>query len=148
MIDRLSRDRLVEALRQYVLGRITNVTLDDIELDDSDHGAVAVKQAAWHLYDDLHEHKAVDNFYIDKKERKEIARWIVFLQSDEEYIWSKMSILDFTFSMLTFGLYRKIQQNRWKSVGDLSVWPFNSQIDLKKATAKPRLLAGKAQKTT
>jgi hypothetical protein len=144
MIDRPSRDKLAEALRQYVSGRITNDTLDDIKVDERDNGAVAVKEAAWYLYDDLHEHKAVDGFYIDKKDRKEIARWIVFLQSDEEYIWPKMSILDFILSMLTFGLYRKIQLNRWKKIGDLSVWPFGSENELRKATAKPKLFAGKA----
>jgi len=69
MVDRLSRDKLAEALRQYVSGRITNDTLDDIKVDKKDHGAVAVKEAAWYLYDDLHEHKAMDNFYIDKKDR-------------------------------------------------------------------------------
>ena len=144
MIDRTSRDKLAEALRQYVSGRITNDTLDDIEVDKRDHGAVAVKQTAWYLYDDLHEHKAVGNFYIDKKDRKEIARWIVFLQSDEEYIWPKMSILDFILSMLTFGLYRKVLQKRWEKSGDLSSWPFGSKDDLSKSAALPKLLAGKA----
>jgi hypothetical protein len=33
MIDRPSRDKLAEALRQYVSGRITNDTLDDIKVD-------------------------------------------------------------------------------------------------------------------
>ena len=144
MIDRPSRDKLAEALRQYVSGRITNDTLYDIKVDERDNGAVAVKEAAWYLYDDLHEHKAADGFYIDKKDRKEIAIWIVFLQSDEEYIWPKMSIPDFILSMLTFGLYRKIQLNRWKKIGDLSVWPFGSENKLRKATAKPKLFAGKA----
>ena len=144
MVDRSSRDKLAEALRQYVSGRITNDTLDDIKVDKKDHGAVAVKEASWYLYDDLHEHKAVESFYIDNKGRKEIARWIVFLQSDEEYIWPKMSILGFILSMLTFGLYRKMQQKRWKKVGDLSVWPFGSKNDLNKAIVKPKLLAGKA----
>jgi len=46
--------------------------------------------------------------------------------------------------MLTFGLYRKMQQKRWKKVGDLSSWPFGSKNALKKATVKPKLLAGKA----
>lgn len=144
MVDRSSRDKLTEALRQYVSERITNDTLDDIKVDKRDHGVVAVKDAAWHLYDDLHEHKAVESFYIDNKGRKEIARWIVFLQSDEEYIWPKMNIIDLILSILTFGIYRKRQLNRWKKVGDLSVWPFGSKNDLKKAIAKPKLLAGKA----
>lgn len=142
MIDKVSRDKLAEALRQYVSGRITNYTLDDIKVDKRDHGAAEIKLAAWYLYDDLHEHKALDSFYIDKENRKEIARWIVFLQSNEEYIWPKMKIVDMLLSILTFGLYGKVIQKRWKKLGDTSVWPFDSDKKLKKALEKPRLLAG------
>lgn len=56
MIHRDSRNRLAEALRHYVSGRITNDELDDVEVDWRDRGAVAVKQMAWQLYDDLRTH--------------------------------------------------------------------------------------------
>ncbi|WP_373034219.1 hypothetical protein [Sulfurovum sp.] len=143
MIDRSSRDKLAEALRQYVSGRITNDVLDDIVIDKRDNGAVAVKSAAWYLYDDLHEHKATDRFYIGKKERKEIARWILFLQSDQEYIWPETSMLDSLLIILTFGLYKRVVLRRWSQVGDASVWPFGSQEELKKSASNPKLLAEK-----
>lgn len=148
MIDRASRDKLAEALRQYVSGRITNDTLDSIEINKKDYGAIAVKDATWYLYDDVHEHKAINKFYINQKDRKDIARWIVFLQSNEEYIWPKMGIKDMLFVMLTFGLYKKVINSRLNKVGDLSVWPFRSKNELKKASSKPKLLIGKAYNTS
>jgi len=38
MIDRISRDRLAETLRQYVSGRVTNDTLDDLKINNEDYG--------------------------------------------------------------------------------------------------------------
>ncbi len=37
MIDRTSRDKLAETLRQYASGRVTNYTLDDLQIDNKDH---------------------------------------------------------------------------------------------------------------
>lgn len=143
MIDRTSRDKLAEALRQYASGRITNYAFDDIDVDKRDLGAVEVKHAVWHLYDDLYEHKAVNNFYINKNARKEIARWIVFLQSDKEYIWPKMSVIDMLLSVLTFGFYGKLLQKQWGKMGDSDAWPFIDKNELNKVISKPKLLAGK-----
>ncbi len=86
MIDRPSRDKLAEALRQYVSGRITNDTLDDIKVDERDNGAVAVKEA---VYNDLHEHKAVDGFYIDKKDQRKLIRLDIEEVMDEMYLLYK-----------------------------------------------------------
>jgi hypothetical protein len=37
MIDRISRDKLAETLRQYTSGRITNDTLDDLKINNEDY---------------------------------------------------------------------------------------------------------------
>ena len=56
MIHRESRDRLAEALRQYVSGRITNDDLDSVDVDWRDRGAIAIQCMAWQLYDDMRTH--------------------------------------------------------------------------------------------
>ncbi|MDR2690346.1 MAG: hypothetical protein LBB76_11400 [Azoarcus sp.] len=103
MIDRESRDALAQALRHYVAGLITNDDLDDIVVTvlcdaRSDRGVVAVAEMAWTLYDDLHKHRATGKHALDKEGRHEVARWIAFLYSDEEYFWPEFSFIGVHFS--------------------------------------------------
>ena len=79
MIHRESRDRLAEALRQYVSGRITNDELDDVEIDWRDRGAIAVKEMAWQLYDDMRTHYVEGDLGKCSEGRRTIARWVIFL---------------------------------------------------------------------
>jgi hypothetical protein len=93
MIHRQSRRRLALALRRYAATRITNVQLDEIDVDWRDRGAVAVKEMAWGLYDDLYTHKAVGRHALNRDVRRMVARWVVFLMSDEEYLWPEYSFI-------------------------------------------------------
>jgi hypothetical protein len=98
MVHRASRNKLAEALRQYVSGRITNDDLDDIQVDWRDNGAVAIKERSWLLYDDTYNHRATGKHALTGPARTEIARWILFLHSDREYTWPQYS-----FSQSTIG---------------------------------------------
>ena len=73
-------------LRQYVSGRVSNDTLYDLKINSEDFGVQAIKHASWFLYDDLYEHKANGKHRIEKDSRHEVSKWIVFFQSDEEYL--------------------------------------------------------------
>lgn len=136
MIDRESRDKLAEALRQYTSGRITNDNLYEIDIKLSDNGVHAVNQAAWGLYDDFHEHKAVGDYYLDTSAKHEIARWILFLQTNNEYLWEPFTLKDTLLSFITLGYYSK---KFYKKIDD-TIWPFNTQADLDKALQNPNLL--------
>ena len=138
MVDRISRDKLAETLRQYVSGRITNDTLDDLNINNEDFGVKAIKHASWFLYDDLYEHKAIGRNKIEKENRYNISKWILFLQSDEEYLWPRPSIFDNIISMLTFGLYN----NHSKSDGHKEAWPFYKTDELNNALKKPKFFSG------
>jgi len=139
MIDRISRDKLAETLRQYTSGRITNDTLDDLKINNEDYGVLAVKEASWFLYDDLYQHKAVGKNSIDKDNRHEVSKWIIFLQSDEEYLWPRPSIIQKISSILTLGLYKlKTLSNEEKEA-----WPFYTNESLENALKKPKLFSGK-----
>ena len=148
MIDRVSRDKLATALRQYVSGRITNDDLDGIVVDWRDSGAVAVKERAWCLYDDLHDHKAVGKYHLDRAARDEIARWIVFLHSNVEYTWPRYSfdqIINWPMKLLTLGWWEKNRERifeQFKAAGDYSVWPFVTKEDFETALENPRYLVG------
>ena len=151
MIHRESRDRLALALRQYVSGRITNDDLADVIVDWRDRGAVYVYEMAWGLYDDMSVHHATGSHYLNEEARKVIARWIVFLHSDEEYIWPEYSfiqIVNWPMNILTFGWWERNKQKRWEQfleAGDFDVWPFCDKNQLQKAIKRPRLLAKNAE---
>jgi len=136
MIDRKSRDMLSETLRQYISGRVTNDTLYNLEIKSEDRGIWAIRHAAWFLYDDLYEHKAVGKHAIKGKYRDEVSKWIVFLQSDQEYLWPSM--FQRFLSVLTLKFF-KINKS------DKEVWPFFTKKDFNKALKNPKLLNKKVQ---
>ena len=148
MIHRESRNILAEALRHYVSGQITNDDLDCVDVDWRDRGAVVVKEMAWQLYDDNYTHKARGNHNLDRKARKEIARWIAFLYSDTEYIWPEYSfiqIINWPLNLITFGRWEKMKRRKWEQfleAGDFDVWPFCRREELEAVLRRPKLLAG------
>ena len=151
MVDRTSRDGLAEALRQYVSGRITNDDLACVEVDWRDRGAVAVYGMAWGLYDDTYSHRATERHQLDKRARKEIARWIAFLYSNQEYIWPEYSfiqIVNWPLNLLTLGWWERMKRRKWEQfleAGDFEVWPFCKEEDLKRVLPHPNLLSGPRQ---
>jgi hypothetical protein len=150
VIHRESRDRLAQALRQYVSGHLSNDELDDVEVDWRDRGAVAVKEMAWGLYDDTRHHYVEGRSPRGSVGRKTVARWIAFLHSCEEYIWPEYSflqIVNWPMNLLTFGWWERMKRRKWEQfleAGDLDVWPFCRREDLEAAIRKPKLLAGRA----
>ena len=148
MIHRESRKVLAEALRHYVSGQITNDDLDSVEVDWRDRGAIAVKEMAWSLYDDLEQHKATEKHYLNDEARREIAKWVVFLHSDNEYLWPEYSfiqIINWPMNILTLGWWERMKKKKWEQfleAGEYEAWPFCSKAELKKAVSKPRLLRG------
>lgn len=149
MVDRPSRNLIALRLRQYVSGRVTNDDLDDAmwEIAD-DRGAVAVSEMAWRLYDDTTKHRATGRHYLSAEARREISRWILFLDTDLEYEWpdySFVSIDPLFLSFFTFGIAGMVHNRRWRSfsaAGPFEIWPFMRQEDLDDAVRKPRRLNG------
>jgi hypothetical protein len=147
MIARNSRDRLSQALRQYVSGVITNDDLDEIEVDERDPGVVAVKDQAWFLYDDRWQHRARGHHYLARPARDEIGCWILFLHSDLEYPWPDyhfIPAIDWPMSVLTLGWWsrrKKRQLQQYNAAGDIAVWPFATRADYEYALAHPKLFA-------
>lgn len=137
---------MAQALRQYVSGHIHNDELDSVEVDWRDRGAVYIQEMAWHLYDDMYRHYAKGRHYLDKTIRKEISRWIVFLHSDNEYLWPEYSfiqIVNWPMNLLTLGWRERKKKKKWEQfleAGDFQVWPFCSKKELQKAISRPRLL--------
>lgn len=147
VIHRSSRNALALALRRYVSGRITNDDLDDVDVDWRDRGAVAVKEMAWSLYDDMREHRIGHDLPRGSDARRTIARWIVFLHCDAEYLWPEYSFIQFVnwpLNILTLGWWEKHKARRWQELleaGDFNAWPFCARRELERAASSPRLFA-------
>jgi hypothetical protein len=156
MIDRAARDQLSRNLRLLAAGRISNDQFED-ETPRADHDAAiaAFADMAWLLYSDLKEHRLVGRHSIEPSARREVLRWILFLDSDFEYRWPKMS-------RPGLSPLRRVRPavTRWLSwpnaispkraaeflaAGDHEVWPFISRSEYKQALRKPRRLAGKVR---
>lgn len=147
MIHRPSRDSLALALRRYVSRRITNDQFDSVAVDWRDRGAVAVQGMAWRLYDDMYTHKAVGPHALSCAASRSIARWIVFLHTDQEYLWPEYNLVRGSpgiGSLLTFGWWGHREAKRWREfteAGEFDSWPFIDRESEDAARNAPRFMS-------
>ena len=148
MIDYAARKELAELLRHFIAGRVTNLEFDgrEEEWSNSEDAALwLVFHKAWHLYDDFSEHRMTGDWRINKEGRREIARWILFLQTDLEYQWcysTPQQAWWHLISVITFNLFPAFREPSYKDLGDSDVWPFYRRDDFDRAVRSPKLLAG------
>ena len=156
-VDRDGRDRYAELLRHFAAGILTN---DEYEtaffaLDERrgvrDRAIDAVFGAMWLTYDDFRTHRLRGKWALDRPARRNVARAVAFLYSDEPYRWPRPSVAGCLLNLLTLGAY-----GRWRTPpaycpsafgpvplgGDARHWPFWSRADLRRAAGRPHLLAG------
>jgi hypothetical protein len=147
MIDRLARDALSRAIRRLAAGRVTNDEFEDqlpqVVRHSRDPGVRAIWSAAWFLYDDQSEHRLEGAHALGRQGRRAVARWIVFLKSNEEYRWRDLSpwtrFLLLPIQILSFGLVGRALDRLRNRQGDSGVWPFIGRADLARAvSAWPR----------
>lgn len=156
MVDREARDRMGFLLRRLTRKRITekefDKALEALPLSGQDRIVEAIFE---------------ESFDLGSTTRQNIARWILFLQSDAEYVWPGMDsavnlvyiigsvaakiICDFAFHAHTLGWILAVtglllgyqQTARHYKPSDMMVWPFHRQQDFEEAKKHPRLLAGR-----
>lgn len=143
MIDRLARTELARGLRRLVSGRVTNDEFEDQlprEVRSSrDAGVRAIRAATWKLYDDLREHRLEGPHALGRIGRRHVARWVLFLKSNDEYEWSEvpmwLGLLLLLPNIATLGLVGKVLQSWLDRPGEADVWPFMRRPDLAQAVA-------------
>ena len=103
---------------------------------------------AWNLYDDTNCHYAKGRHAINSDAKRIIAKWIVFLHGDKEYLWpdySFIQIKNWPLNVLTFGWWERrkyVRRKEFEEAGDFAAWPFISIADLNDAARRPRYLTG------
>ena len=148
MIDRDSRQVLAGLLHQFVAGRLTNDEFADRLPSSKDHAVSEIKRESWYLYDDLHEHRLVGRWRINRSGRDEISRWILFLKSDLPYEWPTLHPLMHLFrlaaGLLTLGGFTWFLRRWYEKHGEIEVWPFIRRSDFRDALERPVYLNGAA----
>jgi hypothetical protein len=155
-VDRKARDKFAELLRHFVAGQITNDEFENqAPLSSKD---LAIGEiwwiAVWPLYDDFEEHTLTEKYRVLDDERREIAKCVLFLKTDQEYQWPRHSTLkqllgDLRY-LVSFGRVPVYSSKELldAAAGNLEAWPFIRLKDLETARRRPPYLAGKGTLAT
>src|SRR5262245_1910620 len=127
MIDREARRQVSELLRHLVSGQITNDEFEDrLPKGSRDRAVTQISSQAWFLYSDLWEHRLVGTQRLNAEARTNVARTVLFLQSDREFEWPEWPIgsrlLSALFRLLTLGMFSRGASARYEQAGDIRVW--------------------------
>jgi len=134
LVDRDDRKQLASALRKLATGKLTNFAFEDlVPFRTQDAGVRAVADHAWYLYSDLHEHELRGEAALTREGRREVARWLLFLDTDVEYEWPDMRWARAAlvpFNVLSLGAAGAAMRWWLARRGALDVWPFIRRSDL------------------
>ena len=176
------RTRFAELLRAYYLGRMTNWDFEDAvdSLDGSNEEenliCAVFYGGPWCSYSDNREYKFTAEAKLTRENRRIVARWILFLKSNQPYSWPSPNPLPgwIALPLLVSGLplayivgsryclpaglllfliaeiiNRKLQRKAHPApaVG-LHYWPFLDREHLEQALCHPPYLRGPAHPAT
>jgi len=176
MIDIERRRKLAYHLRQLSNGQISNDDFEERVMDDVTFGSLPeqyyrserckdddsvirpILEMSWTLYDDTRNHKLNGSDALSEYAIKEIARYILFLQSNQKYDWDyvdmtnpiiRFSFKDILKSIMTLGehyrqlkLTREEEYERMKKEGDFEYWPFKTKADFEQQLSRQPFLVG------
>ena len=137
MVDRTSRDQLIELLSNLAAGRMAKDEFEARRPHSKDRAVREVAAQAWLLFDDAREDAGSGRYKLARDDRRDVARWILFLQTERELAWPALPawarIIGFVPSVLTFGLFWRPYRFWFERQGDFRVWPFLEQRELDEA---------------
>jgi len=139
MIDRVARKQAAETLRHFVSGQITNDEfIRRYPYSKRDPVIWALDDTVWCLYDDISTHKLTGEYAPTREFRKQAARWLMFLYSDEEYLWPMIGRPGFRSSSESLWLswifgFGQGRLKKFMASGDFEVWPFLRREDFERA---------------
>lgn len=134
MIDRNARNTLAELLRSLASGSISNDEFEKAipKTEDKAINEIFFK-GGWFLYSDLKEYKLKGKDALATLVKKDVARWVLFLKSNNEYRWPDVPFRQRVLHAITFGMLGLSYKKSWSASGDVDIWPFLKAEDLAKA---------------
>jgi hypothetical protein len=147
IVDRDARSCLAEAARALLAGRITNDAFEERVPFSADPAVFETfLMAFWQLYIDCHPHRLVGSRSVPRQARRELARVILFLKSDQPYAWPVPSaarrLRMLLANLLSLGFANRAFRARFATAGDIRVWPFVDVAAFDAARERPPYLAG------
>lgn len=149
MIDRNARNLAAETIRHYVCGVITNREFEErYPTSKVDPIIRTLDDSLWAAYEDIGTHKLAGENAVSCDLKQRISRWLLFLYSNCEYRWPKLSDAGFRDLPADSSLgkfIRKIFGYEERSLafmrsGDYAVWPFFTREEYENAIQNPILL--------
>ena len=151
MIDRKARNEAADTIRHYVCGTITNREFERrYPASKTDPIIRALDDSLWASYEDISAHRLVGENAVPKDLKDRVARWLVFLYSDFEYQWPRIShaaFRDLPADSWLGNMVRRLlaweeRSTAFMAYGDYDVWPFLRREEFQDALKKPALLKG------
>ena len=144
MIDKQARDKMAEILRHFISGQLSNFDFEEQIPDTGDAAVCAIFDTSWCFYDDFREHYIKGKWDLPQATKSQVARWILFLYSNEPYLWPDISfpgIRPLRHGFISKLLGASLKEQKFMASGDYSVWPFISTETFNRAKQNPKLLA-------
>jgi len=152
MIDREHRNQLAQLIRHLAIGRLSTHDYDQqsqaLHAISKDAGLEEILWTVWTLYDDFRDHRFTGKDALPRELRRDLAKCILFLYSDQEYRWDEIrrtAAQTRWLNIMTLGLWNRlfagdvVAKNR--IAHDDAAWPFQTFAHLEDAKRHPHLLA-------
>ncbi|GGY83770.1 hypothetical protein GCM10011613_30840 [Cellvibrio zantedeschiae] len=141
MIDIEARKKAAEVTRRFIAGQFSNFEFENCFPSSDDPALYAIEDTLWCFYDDFEEHTLKS---IPEETKALMMRWLLFLYSNEEYKWPKISspgVRPIKYNFLGRLLNRHNKQHEFLTSGEIEFWPFINNESFKSAIENPVLLA-------
>ena len=145
MIDFAARKEAAELARRFVAGQISNFEFENNFPSSKDPAMWAIEDTLWCFYNDSEEHQLKGKWSVPEETKELMLRWVMFLYSDIEYEWPKISYPGVR--PIQYGMFGKLfnrhkKQHAFLNSGDIEFWPFINKESFERSKNNPSLLAG------
>lgn len=139
MVDRDARDKYSEIVIKFASGQMSNFDFEKKVPLSNDAVIDDIFKTLWCFYDDFKKHHLSGDSALSEEALSHIERWIIFLKSDEEYMWpSNVSCPGFFVPKSKYTFWDRlfktdVKEQEFMKAGDYSVWPFIDKASYEKA---------------
>ena len=135
MIDREWRDRIACALRRFASGHLDRAGFDHVMWGawrSLDPAVVALEDAIEWAFLNSGPNRLVGRHALTAEQRRNVARWVLFLRSSEPYAWPirESGVMAILRAIGTLGISWRANVDAWVHAGDRALWPFVSSSQL------------------
>ena len=135
MIDREWRDRIAFALRRFASGRLDRAGFGCVmwgARHSVDPAVVALDDEIEWAFLNYGPNRLVGRQALTAEQRRNVARWVLFLRSSEPYTWPirGSDIMAIIRAIGTLGDSWRANEEAWARAGDRALWPFVSSSQL------------------